>query len=139
MSQDLYFYRQRILSVDICQDFTHEQIDSCLKALLKEHKLEEDEALRNKLFEEVEINSISISAYNKEIEKFLTEEDLYLSPQSRLFMVNNKILSAIHGIVKSKQKEMEQSNKIEKSNKLSTDYSTLEDLFNKKQLFINLQ
>ena len=139
MSQDLCFYRQKIFSEEICQNFTHEEINSCLKTLLKKHSLEEDETLRDKLFEEIEISSIFISAYDEKIEKLLTKS-LFLSPQSRFFMVNKKVLSAIHTIVESKQKETKgSSNSTDELSQLSTDYSTLEDLFDKKQLFINLQ
>ena len=139
MSQEFCFYRQKIFSETICQNFTHEEINSCLKTLFKKHSLEDDETLRNKLFEEVEINSISISAYDKKIEKLLTK-NLFLSFQSRFFMANKKILSAIHAIVESKQKEMEGSNSsTDELSQLSTDYLTLEDLFDKKQLFINIQ
>lgn len=139
MSQDLCFYRQKILSKEICQNFTHEEINSCLKALLKKHSLEDDETLRDKLFEEVEISSIFISAYDKKIEKLLTKS-LFLSPQSRFFMVNKKVLSAIGTIVESKQKEMKKSdNSTDELSQLSKDYSTLGSLFEKKLLFINLQ
>lgn len=138
MSQDFCFYKQKIFSEKVCQTFSYEEVNFSLKALLKKRDLEEEE-LRNSLFEEVEINSILISAYDKKVEKLLTKS-LFLSPQSRFFMVNKKILSAIQSIVESQQKELKKSNGLtDKLSQMSTDYATLMNLFDKKLLFVNLQ
>jgi len=138
MSQDFCFYKQKIFSEKVCQTFSYEEVNFSLKALLKKRDLEEEE-LRNSLFEEVEINSILISAYDKKVEKLLTKS-LFLSPQSRFFMVNKKILSAIQSIVESQQKELKKSNGLtDKLSEMSTDYATLMNLFDKKLLFVNLQ
>lgn len=138
MSQDFCFYKQKIFSEKVCQSFSHEELASSLKVLLKKCDLEEEE-LRNSLFEEVEISSIFISAYDKRIEKILTK-NLFLSPQSRFFMVNKKVLSIIQAIVESKQKELKNSDNLTDAfSQLSTDYLALENLFEQKLLFVNLQ
>ena len=137
MSQDLCFYKQKIFPEQVCQVFTHKEVHSALKALLKNRDLEEE--LRRTLFEEVDNSSIFISAYDKRVEKLFTSR-LFLSPQSRFFMVNQKILSVIHTVVESKKEELKNSHaSSEELAQLSTDYSTLVDLFDKKLLFVNLQ
>ena len=114
-------------------------MSSAIKALLKNSNLEEDEQLRNELFEEVEINSLFISAYDERVEKLLTK-NLFISPHSRLFMVSQKIWSTIEKLIENRQKELkattDQANEL---SQLSKDYSSLKELFDKKLLFINIQ
>jgi outer membrane receptor for monomeric catechols len=135
MSQNLYFYKQKIFSEEICRNFTHDEINSSVKALLKKHDLEENEDLRNAIFEELEPNLILISAYHKSIEKFITKTR-FISPKSKFFMVSNKILAAIEKVVQSQEK----SNYSEsQTSQVFDDLSTLKELCEKKLLFINIQ
>lgn len=150
MSQDLYFYKQKIIPGKIAQFFTSEEVQSSIKALLKNRDLERDEVLRDNLFEEVEVFSISISAYNQEIEELLNEIE-FIPSQSRLFMMNEKIWSAIKKNQKLQidklQKSQESQSKndpnykknLQEISQLKKDYAKLEKLFKKKLLFVNLQ
>lgn len=135
MSQDLCFYQQQIISEKICRNFTHKEINSAIKLLLKNYNLEENENLRNEVFKELEPNLINISAYDKPIEK-LIKKPTSLIPKSRFLMVNSKILAAIESIVTSKEKS---SRSEDMTIQISKDLLILKDLFEKKLLFINLQ
>jgi hypothetical protein len=136
MSQDLYFYQQQIIPEKICRNFTHEEINSAVKSLLKNSNLEENENLRNEIFKELEPNLINISAYDKSIEKLIQKPTKFVTPKSRFLMVDSKILAAIESIVMSEEK----SNRSEDMTiQISKDLSILKDLFDKKLLFINLQ
>ncbi len=150
MSQDLYFYKQKIIPVKIAQSFTFEEIHSSIKALLKNRDLEEEENLRDNLFEEVELLSPSISAYNQEIDELLKTTE-FIPSHSRRFMINENIWSAIKLIVESKLSELQNEKKRQKKNtkewreisieisQLKRDYAKLEKLFKKNLLFVNLQ
>ena len=139
MTQEFYFYKQKIFAEEISQKFSHEHVSSAIKALLKNSNLEEDEQLRNELFEEVEINSLSISAYDNKVEKLLTK-NLFISPHSRLFMVSQKIWSTIEKLIEDRQKELKATtDQTNEFSQLSKDCSTLKELFDKKLLFINIQ
>ena len=136
MSQDLYFYQQQIISEKICRNFTHKEINSAVKSLLKNYDLEENENLRNEIFKELEPNLINISAYDKSIEKFIKKPTIFVTPKSRFFMVDSKILAAIESIVMSEEKSNRSK---DMTIQISNDLSILKDLFDKKLLFINLQ
>jgi len=150
MSQDLYFYKQKIIPEKIAQSFTTEEIHSSIKALLKNRDLEEEENLHNVLFEEIEVFSISISSYDKKFEELLKDTE-FIPLQSRRFMMNNKFMSTIETIVSSKISELENARNSQKKTKQNTsilskeisqlkrDLSKLEKLFNKNLLFVNLQ
>ncbi len=136
MSQELYFYQQEIIPEKICRNFTHKEINAAIKSLLKNYDLEENENLRNEIFKELEPNLINISAYDESIEKFTKKPTIFVTPKSRFFMVDSKILAAIESIVMSEGK----SNRSEDMNiQISNDLSILKDLFDRKLLFINLQ
>ncbi len=118
--------------------------------------LEEDTKLREKLFEEVE-SIIYISAYTKGIEELLEKEKIeFIPPDSRRFMMNEKIWSVVQNNFFDKYKEIENSKKTNMTTKtkideqinqllnsqsfqLLKDYSILEELFNKNLLFVNIQ
>ena len=136
MSQDLYFYQQEIISEKVCRNFTHKEINAAIKSLLKSYDLEENENLRDEIFKELEPNLINVSAYNKSIEKFTKKRTIFVTPKSRFFMVDSKILAAIESIVMSEEKSNCSEDMI---SQISNDLLILKDLFNKKLLFINLQ
>jgi hypothetical protein len=150
MSQDFYFYKQKIIPDKIAQFFTQEEVQSSIKALLKNQNLEREETLRDNLFEEVEVFSISISAYNQEFDKLLNETE-FIPSQSRRFMMNEKTWSAIKKIIESQLGKLKSTKKIQKKNgqrydeisrdisQLKKDYGKLEKLFKKNLLFVNLQ
>lgn len=150
MSQEFYFYKQRIIPDKIAQVFTAEEVQSSIKALLKNRDLEREETLRDNLFKEVEVFSISISAYEPEIDKLLNETE-FIPSQSRRFMMNEKILSAIKTIIESQLIQLKKDKKPLKKNEpkhdeismkisqLKKDYAQLEKLFKKNLLFVNLQ
>jgi acyl carrier protein phosphodiesterase len=150
MSQDLYFYKQKIIPQKIAKCFTSEEVHSSIKALLKNRYLEQQEALRDNLFEEVEVYSFTISAYNQEIEELLKETE-FIPSKSRRFMMNEKIWSAIKIIVDSKIAALQNIKRSQSKNdakygeisrdisQLKKDYKKLEKLFNNNLLFVNLQ
>ncbi len=150
MSQEFYFYKQKIIPEKIAQFFTSAEVQSSIKALLKNRDLEREETLRDNLFEEVEVFSISISAYNQEIDELLKETE-FIPSQSRRFMMTEKILSAIKTIIESQlgklQKAKESQSKTDPKHdeisreisQLEKDYAKLEKLFKKNLLFVNLQ
>jgi hypothetical protein len=138
MSQDLHFCKQMIFREEILQEFTHDQINSTMKSLLKERNLEEDTNLRNKFFEEIEIYSFSISGYDDKIEKIL-KESVFLSLDSRLLMVTESLWQAIKTIVEDKEKELQSNHDKEESlSQCKQDYSNIKELFDKKLLCINI-
>jgi uncharacterized protein (UPF0305 family) len=109
MTQDLYFYKQKIFSEEVAQLFSQEEVHSAVKALLHKRDLEEETELRDNLFEEVDLSDFEVSAYNKEIQQLLESDTEFIPPQSRRFMMNKKIWSAVQKIVWSKYSEIEKN------------------------------
>ena len=156
MSQDLYFYKQKIISEEVAQILSKEEVENAIKTLLATRNLEEDTKLREKLFEEVE-SIIDISAYTKGIEELLEKEKIeFIPPDSRRFMMNEKIWSVVQNNFLDKYKEIENSKKTNMTTKTKIDeqinqllnsqsfqllkyYSILEELFKKNLLFVNIQ
>lgn len=157
MSQDLYFYRQKIIAEELAQILSKEKVEETIKSLLKKQDLEVNVQLREKLFEEVE-SSIEISANTKGIEELLVDKIEYIPPDSRRFMINEKIWLVIQEVILDEynnNKEIENSKKTNTTNKseidpidqllqsksfqLLKDYSILDELFKKNCLFINIQ
>ena len=155
MAQDLYFYRQKIISEELSQLLSKEEVENAIKTLLSKTNLEEDTKLRDNLFEEVE-SIIEISSYNKEIKEILEKEIEFISSESRRFMMNEKIWLIIKKIVLNKYNEIDEIKKSDIATKtkideqikqlqnsqtfqILKDYSILEELFNKNLLFVNIQ
>jgi hypothetical protein len=156
MAQDLYFYKQKIISEEVAKLLSKEEVENAIKTLVTTRDLEEDTKLRENLFEEVK-SIIDISAYSKGIEELLEKEEIeFIPPDSRRFMMNKKIWSVIQNIFLEKYKEIENSKKTNMTTKtkideqinqllnsqafqLLKDYSILEELFKKNLLFVNIQ
>lgn len=139
MSQDLYFYRQKIINKESCDIFSYEEIAASIKVLLENRDLEE-EKLQKSLFDEVKADCIEISAGEEDLEKFWNDERLRLSRNSRFFIVNEEIFSAIEAKVKSQEKKLNKSNILSKrASQLYADFSIIKQLFDEKLLFVNLQ
>jgi hypothetical protein len=155
MAQDLYFYRQKVISEELAQLLSKEEVENAIKTLLSKTNLEEDTKLRENLFEEVE-SIIEISSYNEEIKEILEKEIEFIPSESRRFMMNKKIWLIIKKIVLNKYNEIDESKKSDIATKtkideqikqlqnsqtfqILKDYSILEELFNKNLLFVNIQ
>jgi len=155
MAQDLYFYRQKIISEELAQLLSKEEVENAIKTLLSKTNLEEDTKLRENLFEEVE-SIIEISSYNEEIKEILEKEIEFIPSESRRFMMNEKIWLIIKKIVLNKYNEIDEIKKSDIATKtkideqikqlqnsqafqILKDYSILEELFNKNLLFVNIQ
>ncbi len=155
MAQDLYFYRQKIISEELAQLLSKEEVENAIKTLLSKTNLEEDTKLRENLFEEVE-SIIEISSYNEEIKETLEKEIEFIPSESRRFMMNEKIWLIIKKIVLNKYNEIDEIKKSDIATKtkideqikqlqnsqtfqILKDYSILEELFNKNLLFVNIQ
>lgn len=128
MSHILYFYEQKIIPTRICKNFDHQEINSSIKALLETHDLDGESKLRKKLFKEIEINYLSISALNKSIESFLKKDDIFIS-KSTFFMIEAEMLEAIKNIIMEDQS---------KSDQTKDAISILDSFFNKKLLFATI-
>jgi hypothetical protein len=155
MAQDLYFYRQKIISEELAQLLSKEEVENAIKTLISKTNLEEDTKLRENLFEEVE-SIIEISSYNEEIKETLEKEIEFIPSESRRFMMNEKIWLIIKKIVLNKYNEIDEIKKSDIATKtkideqikqlqnsqtfqILKDYSILEELFNKNLLFVNIQ
>jgi len=156
MAQDLYFYRQKIISEEVAQLLSEEEVESAIKTLLATKNLEEDIKLREKLFEEVE-SIIEISANTEGIKELLDNKEIeFIPPDSRRFMMNEEIWLVIQKKFLEKYREIENSKKTNTTTKtkngeqinqllnsqafqLLKDYSILEELFQKNLLFVNIQ
>jgi hypothetical protein len=156
MAQDLYFYKQKVISEEVAQILSKEEVENAIKTLLATRNLEEDRKLRENLFEEVE-SVIEISSYTEGIKELLDKKEIeFIHPESSRFMMNEKTWSVIQEIVLNKYNEIENSKKSNTATKtkigeqinqllnsqafqLLKDYSILEELFKKNLLFVNIQ
>ncbi|MBD2777008.1 hypothetical protein [Iningainema tapete] len=156
MTQDVFFYRQKVLPEKISQLFSREEVYEAVKSLLAKKDLEKDSKLRKKLFEEVDLKLVQISAYSEEIDKLLTKEINFINQHSRFFMMNEKMWKAIkkeifclYSTIETNQtvKYKSDSNIDEQLNELCQqnnflimiEYKILEELYNKNLLFVNIQ
>ncbi|QLE53725.1 hypothetical protein FD724_38380 (plasmid) [Nostoc sp. C057] len=83
MSQDLYFYKQKILTDSATKILSEEEIYEAIKASLAKRNLDNETSVREQLFQEVELKSVEISAYSPEIETLLEKDIKFINPQSR--------------------------------------------------------
>lgn len=155
MSQDLYFYKQKILTDSATKIFSEEEIYEAIKASLAKRNLDNETSVREQLFQEVELESLQINAYFPEIDTLLEKNINFISPQSRFFMMNENMWIAIKGYIISNYIKTDNSIKIDTENsnnidqlikklkqlnpEISHDYSNLNKLYNKKMLFVNIQ
>lgn len=153
MSQDLYFYKQKVFLEETSQLLSQVEVHNAIKTCLANRDLEKDSQLREKLFEEVDLD-IDISAYSKEIE-LLLEKTEFLRPDSKCFMVNDKMWKAIQKNILFQHNQQEDNQKIEQADdskldelfnelcrqsscKMLSNYQELEKLFRKNLLFANI-
>ena len=155
MSQDLYFYKQKILTDSATKILSEEEIYEAIKASLAKRNLDQETSVREQLFEEVELDSLQISAYYPEINTLLEKDIKFINPQSRFFMINENMWMAIKSYIISDYIKTdndikippENSNEIDqlikklenKNPEINHDYSKLKNLYNKKMLFVNIQ
>ncbi|MHC0066857.1 hypothetical protein ACWATR_28745 [Nostoc sp. UIC 10890] len=155
MSQELYFYKQKILTDSATKILLEEEIYEAIKASLAKRNLDNETSVREQLFQEVELESLQINAYSPEIETLLEKDIKFINPQSRFFMMNENMWIAIKGYIISQYIKTDNSIKIDPGNsnnidqiikklkqlnhKISDDYSNLNKLYKKKMLFVNIQ
>ncbi|BAZ21221.1 hypothetical protein NIES4073_20990 [Kalymmatonema gypsitolerans NIES-4073] len=153
MSQELCFYKQKILTDSAIKILSKEEIYEAVKASLAKRNLDHETDVRERLFQEVELAQLEISAYYPKIETLL--EDIKFIAQSRFFMMNENIWIAIKVYIISQylktnngiKIDIENSNKIDQlikklkqqNPKISDDYSKLNKLYKKNILFVNIQ
>jgi hypothetical protein len=131
MSQDLNFYKQKILTEEASKLFKTEEILETVKTLLKNKKLEEETNLIESLFEDIELeSSFQISAYDKNIEELIREKFI---PQSRILMVDEEIWKYIEEEGNNQSKKLKNDKNSESINR---DIKKLNKLFKENQLFI---
>ena len=130
MSQNLNFYKQKILTEEVNKLFKSEEILEAVKSLLKNKNLEKDTDLIKSLFEEIELEyPLNMNAYDKNFENLIKEKFI---PQSRILMVDEEIWKYI-------EKEGYEKLKTDKnSESIDQDIQKLNQLFKENQLFIIL-
>lgn len=152
MSQDLHFYKQKILDEEEAQKLKQEEVCEKIKSLLKKYDVENDnEDLRELFFEEVDV-SVNISAYDPGIKELLESEVQFIPQESRRFMMNNKVWVALEKIIFDRFSNITSGEKNSKSKSdsgyskklielltISKDFSTLKELFERNSLFVNIQ
>ncbi|MBH8566789.1 hypothetical protein I8748_32360 [Nostoc sp. CENA67] len=155
MSQELYFYKQKILKDNAAKILSEEEIYEAVKVLLAKRNLDNESSVRDRLFQEVELESLQISAYSPEIETLLEKDIQFINPQSRFFMMNKNMWIAIKFYIISHYIKVNDGSKLDTENsneidhlikklkqqnpEISHDYSKLNKLYNQKMLFINIQ
>ncbi|MBD2009669.1 hypothetical protein NDI40_06970 [Microcoleus vaginatus ZQ-A3] len=153
MSQDLHFYKQKILPEEEAQEMKQEEVYEKIKSFLEKYDVEnQHEDLRELFFEEVEVSSINISSYTPGIKEFLDSDVQFIPQESRRFIMDNKVWVVIEKIIvnecskiinpeknpKSKSNN-EDSQKLAQLSKLLKDFSTLKELFKINSLIVNIQ
>ena len=169
MSQNLHFYKLKIFPEDLAAQLKRDEIDKALKALLANYELDgKDEKLRERIFEEIEVD-IDLSGYEPKIKEFFSNPELFVSPNSRIFLMTEEIWAAISECIfeecnKAEAEKEEQKSEAKNSNKKEKEksgaenaakkddfkqrlepikpllkaYFILDELFNKKLLFVNI-
>ena len=133
MSQDLNFYKQKILTEEVNKLFKTEEILEAVKTLFKNKKLEEQTSLIESLFEEIELEyPLNMNAYDKNIENLIKEKFI---PQSRILMVDEEIWKYIEKEGNDKREKLKTDKNSESINR---DIQKLNQLFKENQLFIIL-
>jgi len=153
MSQDLHFYKQKILHEEEAQKMKQEEVYEKIKSFVEKYDVEnQHEDLREVFFEEVEVSSINISSYTPGIKEFLDSDVQFIPQESRRFMMDNKVWVVIEKIIvnecskiinseknpKSKSNN-EDSQKLAQLSKLLKDLSILKELFQINSLIVNIQ
>lgn len=154
MSQNLHFYKLKIFQEDLAAQFKRDEIDKTLKALLANRDLDgNDEELRERIFEEINVK-IDLSAYDSKIKEFFSNKELFVSPNSSIFLMTEEIWDAISECIfkecnKAEEKEQKPDAKntakkddfkqrLERIKPLLKDYFILDEFFKKNLLVVNI-
>lgn len=152
MSQDLHFYKQKILGEDVAQKLKPEEVCQMIKFLLEKYDIEDaHKDLRQVFFKELEVFSIDISAYVPEIEELVSSKVEFIPEKSGRFMMNKKVWVILENIIdeqcsniisgekNSKSKnDNEGSQKLDKLSTILQDFSTLKEVFKRNSLFVDI-
>lgn len=152
MSQDLHFYKQKILGEDVAQKLKPEEVFEMIKFLLKKYDIQDThQELREVFFKELEVFSIDISGYDTEIEKLVSSKVQFIPEESRRFMMNKDVWVVLENIIyeqcskiisgekNSKSKsDNECSQKLDKISTILQDFSTLKEVFKRNSLFVDM-
>ncbi|MEH1933649.1 MAG: hypothetical protein V7L14_07940 [Nostoc sp.] len=145
MSQNFQFYKLQVFSENTTQGFGENNVYESIKALLKgsEHISSE---MKDEYFENVQLDSIDItySEFEKSNPGFEKNLKYLYEPQKIVFfMVDHIIWSGIQEIVDNKIKKQYQkktksktAQRLNEISRISEDYNTLLNLFNRKLLFV---
>lgn len=145
MSQKLQFYKLEVFSEETTQGFDENNVYESIKALLKgsEHLALE---MKDKYFKNVQLDSIDISYSELEENNSGFENELkfiYEPKKVPFFMVDNIIWSKIQQIVDNKiekkyqkKTKSETAQRLKEISRISEDYNTLSNLFDRKLLFV---
>jgi hypothetical protein len=92
MSQEVHFQRLKCFSEEFTKQDKYDEVLAKVKACLESHKSNDkiDDETINKYFEDITTKSNSMSAYEAEIEKFLTGEAKLLL-YDRYYFVDEEI------------------------------------------------
>ncbi|KKD36727.1 hypothetical protein [Limnoraphis robusta] len=145
MSQQLYFYKIKVFTGKVAESFEPQNISDALKALIGQSNLEENDKLKEILFEEiVKINPV-LHNLDPDITQIFNENKVDFFENTGYFLMSDEILSAIgkrHGFLsktsnkntKNKKENTYNTERTEDHKQLKKDYKKLQDLFNKNLL-----
>ncbi|MGB7708167.1 MAG: hypothetical protein WBL95_01240 [Microcoleus sp.] len=155
MSQDLHFYKQKILDEDVAQKLKPEEVSEMIKLLLTKYDVEGvHQDFLEVFFKELEVFSIDISGYDSEIEELVNSKKVELIPEnSRRFMMNKNVWGVLEKIIdkecsniysgennsKSKSKsDNVYSQKVDKLSTIIQDFCILKEAFKRNSLFVDI-
>ena len=145
MSQQLYFYKIKVFTGKVAQSFEPQNISDALKALIGQSNLEENDKLKEILFEEiVKLNPV-LHNLDPNITQIFNENKIDFLENTGYFMMADEILLAIgkrHGFLsktsnkntKNKKENTYSTERTEDHKQLKKDYKKLQELFNKNLL-----
>lgn len=145
MSRQLYFYKIKVFTGKVAESFEPQNISDALKALIGQSNLEENDKLKEILFEEVVNINPSLHNLDPDITQILNENKVDFFENTGYFMMIDEILTAIgkrHGFLsktsnkntKNKKGNTHNTERSEDHKQLKKDYKKLQDLFNKNLL-----
>lgn len=154
MSQDLHFYKQKILDEEVAQKLKPEEVFEMIKFLLNKYDVEDaHQDFLEVFFKELEVFSIDISGYVPEIEELVSSKVEFIPENSRRFMMNKNVWGVLEKIIEeqcsnissgeknSKSKSKTDNVYSQKLDKLSTiiqDFCILKEAFKRNSLFVDI-
>lgn len=141
MSQQLYFYKIKVFTGKVAESFEPQNISDALKALIGKNNLEENDNLKEILFEEILNINPALHNLDPDITKIFNDNSkVNFFENTGYFMMADEILSAIgkrHGFLsktsnkntKTKKENTYNTERTEDHKQLKKDYKKLQDLF----------